>query len=117
MKKKIIIILILIVLTITLVAIPKSTYQKLFGNNKIDDSINNIYETHQIVYVINSDQKLVGLKVGVSEIEEDQILQKWNLLTKESSNLPAGYVSPINQNTIMIDYQINNNILTLNLSE
>ena len=32
MKKKIIIIIVLIVLTITLVAIPKSTYQKLFGN-------------------------------------------------------------------------------------
>lgn len=116
MKKKIIIIIVLIVLTITLVAIPKSTYQKLFGN-KIDEPVEKIYTNHQIVYVMNPEQKLVGLKVGVEEIEEDQIVQKWDLLTKESTNLPTGYKSPINIDTKMIDYQINNEILTFNLSE
>ena len=116
MKKKIIIILILIVLTITLVAIPKSTYQKLFGN-KVDEPVEKVYTNHQIVYVMNSERKLVGLKVGVDEIEEDQIVQKWNLLTTKANSLPDGYTSPINSESKMIDYQISNAILTFNLSE
>lgn len=116
MKKKIIVILLLIVLTVVLVSIPKETYQKLFGN-KIDNPDEVIYEEHQIIYVINKDQKLVGLKVGVEKIEEDEIVQKWDLLTKNANSLPDGYVSPIDNKTTLIDYQINNLILTFNLSE
>lgn len=116
MKKKIIVILLLIVLTVVLVSIPKETYQKLFGN-KIDNPDEVIYEEHQIIYVINKDQKLVGLKVGVEKIEEDEIVQKWDLLTKNANSLPDGYVSPIDNKTTLIDYQINNSILTFNLSE
>ena len=116
MKKKIIVILLLIVLTVVLVSIPKETYQKLFGN-KIDNPDEVIYEEHQIIYVINKDQKLVGLRVGVEKIEEDEIVQKWDLLTKNANSLPDGYVSPIDNKTTLIDYQINNLILTFNLSE
>lgn len=116
MKKKIIVILILIILTIVLVSIPKETYQNLFGN-KIEDPTDVIYEEHQIVYVINQEQKLVGLKVGVEKIEDDEIIQKWNLLTKDAGLLPVGYSSPIDNKASLIDYQINNSILTFNLSE
>ena len=116
MKKKIIIISILVVFIIALLLIPTKIYQTIFNREEPtpDNQESSVYQT---LYVQNSDEYLVGIKVPVDTIEEDEVCQKWNLLTKEVNKIPNGYTSPIDVNTSLISHKTENNVLTLNLSE
>ena len=119
-SKKIIFIVLgsLIFVGIVLLSVPKTAYEKLFG---IDDSIiekpTEDNRPFQVVYVLSEKDEFVGLKVKVDSIEEDEIVQKWNLLTSKVSSYPLGYYSPIETSTILNDYEIYQNQLTLSLSD
>ena len=111
MKKKII-----LAILITLICITKTTYQKWFGKTPNDNPIDTNKE-YQTIFVVDEKNKLVGLRVPVEEIEEDQIAQKWNLLTSQMNKIPQGYSSPITPSTVLNDYKIEDNKLILNVSE
>lgn len=116
MKSKIKIIILAFVLLLVGVAcaIPKTTYEKWFNNDKQEELNSNI-ET-KLVYVKNKNGLLVGLEVPVKEENEDEIIQKWNLLTVHSDNIPSGYSTTLNKNTSLDSYKINDYILELNVS-
>ncbi len=115
MKKKLILIFVILFVLITLICIPKTTYQKWFGKEpSVVDNTSSVYQT---IFVVDADNKLVGVRVPVEEIEEDQIVQKWNLLTANMNKIPTGYSSPITPSTILNNYEVKDGILTLNVSE
>ena len=116
MKSKIKIIILSFVLLLVGVAcaIPKTTYEKWFNNDKQEELNSNI-ET-KLVYVKNKNGLLVGLEVPVKEENEDEIIQKWNLLTVHSDNIPSGYSTTLNKNTSLDSYKINDSVLELNVS-
>ena len=116
MKKKIILVVAVLAILITLICIPKTTYQKWFGKTPNDNPIDTNKE-YQTIFVVDEKNKLVGLRVPVEEIEEDQIAQKWNLLTSQMNKIPLGYSSPITPSTVLNDYKIEDNKLILNVSE
>ena len=116
MKKKIILVVAVLAILITLICIPKTTYQKWFGQTPDDNPIDTNKE-YQTIFVVDEKNKLVGLRVPVEEIEEDQIAQKWNLLTSQMNKIPQGYSSPITPSTVLNDYKIEDNKLILNVSE
>lgn len=116
MKKKIIIVSILIILVIILLLIPRDVYKKIFkkDNGNVPDVKEEL--VYQTMYVKNSDEMLVGIKVGVKSIEEDSISQKWDLLTSSVATLPTGYSSPIAKSTTLYSHETSNGVLTLNVS-
>lgn len=116
MKSKIKIIILAFVLLLVGVAcaIPKTTYEKWFNNDQQDES--NVNVETKLVYVKNASGKLVGLEVPIKEENEDEIIQKWNLLTIHSDNIPNGYTTPLNAKTSLESYQINDSVLELNVS-
>lgn len=116
MKKKIILVVAVLAILITLICIPKTTYQKWFGKTPNDNPVDTNKE-YQTIFVVDEKNKLVGLKVPVEEIEEDQIAQKWNLLTSQMNKIPQGYSSPITPSTVLNDYKIEDNKLILNVSK
>lgn len=116
MKKKIIIGAIALLIVIVAIAIPKTTYQKWFNRNQIQQN-DNVLTEFQRIYVVNDQNQLVGVKVYVESIEEDQITQKWNLLTANMNKIPSGFSSPITPSTILESYSIENRKLVLNVSE
>ena len=116
MKKKIILVVAVLAILITLICIPKTTYQKWFGKTPNDNPIDTNKE-YQTIFVVDEKNKLVGLRVPVEEIEEDQIAQKWTLLTSQMNKIPQGYSSPITPSTVLNDYKIEDNKLILNVSE
>ena len=116
MKKKIILVVAVLAILITLICIPKTTYQKWFGKTPNDNPVDTNKE-YQTIFVVDEKNKLVGLKVPVEEIEEDQIAQKWDLLTSQMNKIPQGYSSPITPSTVLNDYKIEDNKLILNVSE
>ena len=116
MKKKIILVVAVLAILITLICIPKTTYQKWLGRTPNDNPIDTNKE-YQTIFVVDEKNKLVGLRVPVEEIEEDQIAQKWNLLTSQMNKIPQGYSSPITPSTVLNDYKIEDNKLILNVSE
>lgn len=116
MKKKIILVVAVLAILITLICIPKTTYQKWFGKTPNDNPVDTNKE-YQTIFVVDEKNKLVGLKVPVEEIEEDQIAQKWNLLTSQMNKIPQGHSSPITPSTVLNDYKIEDNKLILNVSE
>lgn len=117
MKKKIIIVSILIVLVIILLLIPRDVYKKIFkkeptpGNDS--PAISQVYQT---LFVKNSNNQLIGIQIPVNAIEEDEIGQKWDLLTSLSSLIPSEYDTPIAKNTTLFSHEMSNNTLTLNVS-
>lgn len=119
MKKRLLIVLgIFVLVGVVLLSIPKTTYQKLF-NRDADVSVKPESDTRveKLIYVMSKNDELVGLKVKVDEVIEDEIMQKWDLLTTKVSSYPLGYYSPIETSTILNKYEVCQNILTLSLSE
>lgn len=116
MKKRIIIITSILVVLITLIAIPKSTYQKWFGKNP-DVDLPTSSSKYQTIFVVNEENQLTGVKVAVDEIAEDQILQKWELLTSKMNLIPSGYSSPITPSTVLNQYTLENMVLVFDVSE
>lgn len=114
-KIKIIIIVFVLLLVGVAAAIPKTTYEKWF--NKDDVTIEeNDQQMTKLVYVKNEQGLIVGLEVPVAEILEDDIVQKWNLLTKDISLLPSGYSSAIHKDTILNSYEIKGSVLEMHVS-
>ena len=119
MKSKIKIIFALVVLLLVgvLLAIPKTTYEKWFSNESVIDNVVNEEDTDSLlVYLQNTDGKLVGVNVKVDSLEDDLILQKWNLLTSSSNELPNGYTSVINKDAVLNSYEIKEHVLVLDVS-
>ena len=120
MKKKIILVVAVLAILITLICIPKTTYQKWFGKTPNDNPIDTNKE-YQTIFVVDEKNKLAeayaNLIAMFDEIEEDQIAQKWNLLTSQMNKIPQGYSSPITPSTVLNDYKIEDNKLILNVSE
>lgn len=113
MKKKIIIIVacVLGILAITAMLIPKKVYQKWFNKEEPTQSEYNI-----LVYVKNNKNQIVGINVPVSNLEEDQIRQKWNIMTTNNNLIPSGYESVVSSDIELTDYLIEDNILKLQVS-
>lgn len=112
MKKKIVIIGILILIALVAIILPKTLFKKSIGEE--NEGQNQLYNV--LVYVQDKNNRLVGLNVGVNELKEDQIRQKWELLTTEKDKLPENYTSMIPENTVLNDYTIDNECLTLDVS-
>ena len=116
MKKKIIIVFILIALVIVLLMIPKDVYLKIFNKSKNEDTPAVESKEYFRVYVVDSNDYLVNVNVPLDNLEEDEVVQKWNLLTKDCNLLPSGYTSPISVDTTLVNYEVSNNSLILNVS-
>lgn len=114
MKKKIILISSVLLLIIVAIIIPKERYLDWF--EKPNDAPTH-YDNYQFVYVLNSQKELVGIDVGLTQKPEDEVVAKWNLLTSNTNALPSGYSSPIYQTTELLSYEINDKIISLNLSD
>ena len=114
MKKKIIIVIVLLVIALIAIIIPKSTYQKWFGN-KGNDENNLTYNL--LVYLEDNKNRVVGVSVPVDKIEEDQIRQKWELLTINSANLPENYKSSLPNDAILESYELVENELKIYTTE
>lgn len=112
-KIKVIIIVFILLLVGIACAIPKTTYEKWFNGDK--DNNNQNIET-KLIYVKNNEGLLVGLEVPIKEKNDDEIIQKWNLLTIHSDNIPSGYASALNKNTSLESYNIKGTVLELNVS-
>lgn len=112
-KIKVIIIVFILLLVGIACAIPKTTYEKWFNGDK--DNNNQNIET-KLIYVKNNEGLLVGLEVPIKEENDDEIIQKWNLLTIHSDNIPSGYASALNKNTSLESYNIKGTVLELNVS-
>ena len=114
MKKKIIIVIVLLVIALIAIIIPKSTYQKWFGN-KGNDENNLTYNL--LVYLEDNKNRVVGVSVPVEEIKEDQIRQKWELLTINNDNLPENYKSSLPSDAILESYELVENELKIYTTE
>lgn len=117
MKKKIIFIILLVILIAVLFLIPKDTYRKIFG--KDDDIQANIEENNEkiLVYMCDENNQLVGVNAYVNSLEEDLINQKFDILTKKTGTFKNTYDTSINTMTSLISYELNNNVLSLNVSK
>ena len=119
MKSKIKVIVVVVVLLCIgiLLAIPKTTYEKWFNKEPvIDNVVNDDDSPTLLVYLQNEKGQLVGVNVKVDNLEEDQILQKWNLLTSNSELLPNGYTSTLNKDVVLNSYEIKEHVLVLDVS-
>lgn len=119
MKSKIKVIVVVVVLLCIgiLLAIPKTTYEKWFNKEPvIDNVVNDDDSPTLLVYLQNEKGQLVGVNVKVDNLEEDEILQKWNLLTSNSELLPNGYTSTINKDVVLNSYEIKEHVLVLDVS-
>lgn len=115
MKKKIIFIILLGVLLCILFLIPKETYQKIF--NRSSKPSENNYKENILVYMQNEENQIIGVNAYVDSIEEDQISQKFDIITKKTGVFKQPVNTCINSNTSLINHEENNGCLTLNVSE
>ena len=117
MKKKIIIISILVIVVVVLLLIPRDVYKKIFKKDSEKPSNVSTELVYETLFVMDDKNCLVGTKVGVKELAEDRVLQKWDLLTKDVSSLPSGYTSPICASTTLYSHTTLDSCLVLNVSE
>lgn len=117
MKKKIIFIILLVILVAVLFLIPKETYRKIFG--KDDDVQTNINEDNEkvLVYMCDENDYLIGTYAYVSALEEDEISQKFDILTKKTGTFKNDYDTSINTMTSLINYECVDAVLSLNVSK
>lgn len=116
-KFKIIIVVVILLIVGVLLAIPKTTYESWFSNeDKVNDELTNVPAYTKLVYLENSNKKIVGVNVKVDSLEEDEIFQKWNLLTANSDKLPEGYTSVINKDAVLNSYEIKEQVLVMDVS-
>ncbi len=116
-KIKFIIVLFILVLVGVAIAIPKTTYQKWFGSTmQTNNEEPNENQILRQVYVLDEKGYLVGIDLMVNS-EEDEIVQKWNLLTKDSHQIPSGFTSVVNKKATLIDYEVKDAVLELNVTD
>lgn len=113
MKKKIIIVIVLLLMALIALIIPKSTYQKWFGKKQNEDNLT----YNLLVYVEDANNRVVGVSVPVKELEEDQIRQKWELLTINNSSLPENYKSSLPSDATLESYELIENELKIYTTE
>lgn len=113
-KKKLFVLLIIALLIGILFIIPRSTYEALFNKGSYINDDNT--KTEQVL-VFMKDKKgmVVGVKVDVDAIEEDEISQKFDILTLRE-NKDSKYETYINTNTSLIEHVLENGVLTLNFT-
>lgn len=117
MKKKLILIIVIAAIILVLFLIPSSTYERIFGKNNDDGQVNVQYPSDYLeVYMLNENDKLVGVKAYVDTIEEDVINQKFDCITAKTGKYKKNYETSINTNTTLIDYTIEDSVLSLNVS-
>ncbi len=114
-KFKVLMIVSVLIIVGVLVAIPKSAYEKLFNSDKQNSNV--VVPNTTLVYVKNRAGLIVGIEASIIEEVDDDIYQKWNVMTKNASSLPVGYTSAINVNTVLNEYVINQGVLELHVSE
>lgn len=118
MKKKLIFIILFALLILVLFLIPGETYKKIFGKGKDDNPTNNNYPTEYLeVYMLNDKDLLVGVKAYVDTVEEDVITQKFDCLTNKTGKFKNSYETSINTNTVLNDYNVENGVLSLDVSD
>lgn len=119
-KKKILIGLgISAIVLVLFLSIPSSTYSKMFNfndNNLIENELPD-NRPSRLVYVLNESNELVGINVKVDELNEDEITQKWELLTTKIATYPKGYHSPIASSATLENYEITEDKLVLTVSD
>ena len=115
MKKKIIIIVVVLLLAFIAVSLTNRKVFNIF--NKKDKTNTKTYDNYTTLYVLNDDDKLVGINVGDDGTIDDEVKHKWNLLTYDYHKLPKGYKSPIYVSTSLVDYKIDKNVMAMNLSD
>lgn len=118
-KKRILIgILCFVGAAVVALSIPKSVYEKIFAGDdiKIEQPAQEDGPT-KLIYVLNNKNGLVGINLEVENENEDEIVQKWDLLTLKANTYPLGYSTPIAPSTKLSKYEILQNKLTLVLSE
>ena len=96
--------------------IPKETYKKIFGKSGTDDINNQVYSDKVLVYMCDEFDNLVAVNASVEALEEDIISQKFDILTMQTGSFKNNYNTCINTMTKIIDYNIENDILVLNLT-
>ncbi len=115
MKKKIFFIILLGLLIAVLFLIPKDTYKKIFGKDDNSDDNSELRETI-LVYMCDENDQIVGVNAYVDALEEDLISQKFDIITKKTGEFKSDYETTINTKTSLVSHEIENNILTLNVS-
>ncbi len=115
MKKKIIFIILLGLLIAILFLIPKDTYKKIFGQDDTKISNDDLKET-VLVYMCNQKEQLVGVNAYVNAIEEDVIAQKFDIITNKTGEFKDNYATTVNTKTTLLSYEIEEDVLTLNVS-
>lgn len=99
-------------------SIPKSIYEKVFSNNDIQvEQGSDDNSPTKLIYVLKNNDDLVGINLKVDSLEEDEIVQKWELLTSKANTYPLGYSTPVAPSTKLTKYEVLQNKLTLVLSE
>ena len=118
-KKRILVgVVCFVVVLIVALSIPKTVYDKIFTNRDllIEDNLNE-EGLSKLIYILNKDDNLVGVNIKIDVEEDDEIVQKWDLLTSKANTYPLGYSTPIAPSTKLNKYEILQNKLTLVLSE
>lgn len=109
---------IFVLVLIVALSIPKNAYTMLFNKNDIKlDNQEVVEKKTKLIYVMSKSKGLVGINVEVDKIEDDEILQKWDLLTSKSNTYPLGYYTPVETSTKLNSYELLQNKLTLMLSD
>jgi len=110
MKKKIIIFVFIFCLILVSLIIPNEFYSNLFNNKEQEP----VYVDSCLVYLLDSNDKLVGVNIPLEKEIEDEFVTTWNLLTVD---VPKDFTSPIYFSTQVITKEINNGIMKLNITE
>lgn len=115
MKKKIFIVITVLLLALVAVFLTNKKAFSLF--KKKDQANTTTYDNYTLLYVLNDQEQLVGIKVGTNGTIEDEVKHKWNLLTYDYHKLPKGYKSPIYVSTSLVDYKTEGKVITMNLTD
>ncbi len=118
-KKRLLIVLgVFVLIGVALLSIPKDAYARLFNKDiNLEVKPETDERVEKLIYVMSKNDELVGLKIKVDEEIDDEILQKWDLLTTKVSSYPLGFYSPIETSTVLDKYSVLQNTLTLFVSE
>ena len=109
MKKKIIIFIFIFGLILVSLIIPNEFYMGLFKEKTPDK----VYVDSCYVYLLNEEEKLVGVNVPLENKKENEFITTWSLLT---TDVPNNYTSPIYFSTQVISNEVADGVMNLNLS-
>lgn len=114
MKKKLLIIFSMLLIALIIVGIAN---RKAFNLFKKDDNKPVEFEHYTLLYVMNEKDQLVGINIGTNGEITDKINHKWQLLTTNANQLPKGYNSPIYLSTQLLNYEVNDSVMTMSFTD